>query len=331
MFGLGAVSLLERQLSGGGPRWYVVASTGERPPESPGADLEIPVTDSLTLAGRGRKLTAAEEKILQACAVQMASALTRRRGQGPEPGREEHAADRRNRSALLAATRRDAREQLAAADKALARLADPPPEQTPAERAALARTGRRAVRRLGRLIDDLRELGRLHAGALETYLRPVDLDDVLAACLDELGPGGHHLTLRLPDLLPDVIADADLLSRALTSLMADALHRSPADHPPELTAAILPEHVEIRVADQGSAQPPDGGANLAVRLALDVTEAMSGTLRAEQAPGGGRTVVITLPSAAPRPPVSSQGRPGGVPAARPPRELAGSPGPARVG
>ena len=324
IFGLAAVSLLERQHGAGEQRWSVLASTGERPPEHPGADLEVPVSDSLTLAGRGRKLTAEDERVLQACAVKMAAALTRRRADQPDPRPKEDAADRRSRSTMLAATSRDARGQLAAADQALARLADPQATQTSAERAALVGTGRRAVRRLGRLLDDLRELGRLHAGALETYLRPVDLDDVLAACLDELGPGGHHLTLRLPDLLPDVIADADLLSRLLTSLMADALHRSPPDLPPALTAVILPEHVEIRVADQGSAEPPDGGANLAVRLALDLTEAMSGTLRSEETAGGGRTVVITLPSAAPRPPVSPQGQSAGAAAARPGRELAGT-------
>ena len=63
--------------------------------------------------------------------------------------------------------------------------------------------------RIGRLITDLSDLSLLHAGALEIYLRPVDLDDVIAAALDDLGPGGHNITLNTPDDLPDVIADAD--------------------------------------------------------------------------------------------------------------------------
>jgi two-component system, OmpR family, sensor histidine kinase KdpD len=157
------------------------------------------------------------------------------------------------------------------------------------------------VRRLGQLVTDLRDLSRLHVGAVETYLRPVDLDDVLATCLEELGPGGHHIALRVADDVPDVIADADLLSRVLTSLIADALHRSPPDQPPAVTATTRAGQVEIRITDRGPAGRPNGGSDsLAVRLALDITEAISGTLRCEQAAGTGRIVTITLPAAARR-------------------------------
>jgi two-component system, OmpR family, sensor histidine kinase KdpD len=302
-FGLAAVSLLERQRHNGvpGPRWYVLASTGERPPETPDADMSVPVSDVLTLVGRGRALSADEQRVLSACAVQLGTAFA---GQGADrraAGPEKHAADRRSRAAVLAATGRDAREQITAADSALASLADPAAAHTPAERAALIKSARRAVRRLGQLVTDLRDLSRLHAGAVETYLRPVDLDDVLATCLEELGPGGHHIALRVADDVPDVIADADLLSRVLTSLIADALHRSPPDQAPAVTAATRTGHVEIRIADRGLAGRPNGGGDsLAVRLALDVTEAISGTLRCEQVAGRGRTVIITLPAAARR-------------------------------
>ena len=106
------------------------------------------------------------------------------------------------------------------------------------------------MRRLGRLVTDLRDLTRLHAGALDTYLRPVDLDDVLATCLEELGPGVQHIDVRIADDVPDVIADADLLSRVLISLIADALHRSRAGRPPVVSAAARGKQVEIRIADR---------------------------------------------------------------------------------
>jgi len=146
-------------------------------------------------------------------------------------------------------------------------------------------------------VDDLRDLSRLHAGAVETYLRPVDLDEVLAACLDDLGPGRQEVTLSLAEDLPDVIADATLLNRVLTSLLADATCRSSAAPPPVVTASSLNGQVEVRITDQG----PDergGPASLAVRLATDLAEAMDITLRCERTPSGGRTVVIILPAAA---------------------------------
>ncbi len=92
------------------------------------------------------------------------------------------------------------------------------------------------------LIDDLKDLSRLHAGAVETYLRPVDLDEVVADSLDDLGPGRQHITLSTAEDLPDVIADSAFLTRILTSLLADAWQRSPADPMPALTAVGLDEH-----------------------------------------------------------------------------------------
>ncbi len=300
MFGLAAVSLLERRHDDAGP--CIVASAGERPPEGPGADLELPVSETFTLAGRGRVPGAADRRVLSACAVQVVAGITCGRQCEQDAHAVQHEADLRSRSALFAATSQQAREQLAAAQAALAGLADDGAAATPDDRAALVAAARRAVDRIGRLVTDLSDLSRLHAGALETYIRPVDLDDVIAAALDDLGPGGHHITLSTPEDLPDVIADAEFLTRILASLMADALHRSPADAPPVLTAAGLARHVEIRISDQEPfPQQGDGTNSLALRLARDLTEAMGDTLRCEETRSG-RTVILALPAATRRPP-----------------------------
>ena len=302
MFGLAAVSLLERRDDGAGPCWYVVASAGEQPPEAPEADAVIPVSETFTLAGRGRALGTADTRVLHACAVQVVSGVMHRRQAGHDAAATPHTADVRSRSALLAATIQTAREQLSAAQAALAELSDNGVAAAPADRAALVAAARRAVDRIARIITDLSDLSRLHAGALETYLRPVGLDDVIAACIDDLGPGGHHITLSMPEDLPDVIADGEFLTRILTSLMADALHRSPADAPPVLTAAAPASHVQIRIADQGPGpEQGDGAHSLPLRLARDLTEAMGGTFGCDENRGGGRTVILTLPAAARRP------------------------------
>jgi two-component system, OmpR family, sensor histidine kinase KdpD len=299
MFGLTAVSLLERRHNGAGPRWYVLASAGDRPPDSPAADVELAVTDTLMLAGRGHPLGAAELRVLSSCAVPMVAGLLRRRQDEQDADAARHAADQRSRSALLAATGRQAREQLAEAETALAALTG---DGTigPGERAALASDAHRAVSYVSRLITDLSDLGRLRAGALETYLRQVDLDEVLAAVLEDLGPGTPDIALSLPEDLPDVIADADLLARILTSLTAGALNDS-RDTPPAITAASYPDLVEVRITVKGPAEPhgsePDSPG---LRLSRDLTEAMGGTLRCAEGPDGDRAVIITLPAAVSR-------------------------------
>ncbi len=312
--GLAAVSLLEWRQNGSGRACYVVASAGEQPPEGPGADVELPVSDTFTLAGRGPELSREGSRVLFSCAVQVVAGLSYRRREDQQAQATRDAANLRSREALLAATGQTAREQLAAARAALAALAaaeahgpagpgaalspaaGPPAAGPPAARAALLATARRAVDQVTRLVDDLSDLSRLHAGAVETYLQPVDLDEVMAACLDDLGPGSQHITLSMAEDLPDVIADATLLTRILTSLLADALQRSPAGQPPVVTAVSRNSRVEVRITDQGPDQV-NGEASLAFRLARDLTEALGDTLRSERLPGG-HSVVVTLPAAA---------------------------------
>ena len=124
MFGLAAVSLLERRQDGAGSGCYIVASAGERPPEGPGADVELPISETFTLAGRGRVPGADNMRVLHACAVQLVAGITHRRQDEQDADVTQHMADLRSRSALLAATSQTAREQLAAAQAALAGLAD---------------------------------------------------------------------------------------------------------------------------------------------------------------------------------------------------------------
>ena len=304
--GLAAVSLLEWRQNGSGRACYVVASAGEQPPEGPGADVELPVSDTFTLAGRGPELSREGSRVLFSCAVQVVAGLSYRRQEDQQAQAARDAANLRSRAALLAATGQTAREQLAAARAALAALAateaggpaGPGAAQPLAARAALLATARHAVDQVTRLVDDLSDLTRLHAGAVETYLQPVDLDEVMAACLDDLGPGSQHITLSMAEDLPDVITDATLLTRILTRLLADALQRSPAGPPPVVTAVSRDSRVEVHITDQGPDQP-GAEASLAFRLARDLTEALGDTLRIQNLPGGGHSVVVTLPAAAP--------------------------------
>jgi two-component system, OmpR family, sensor histidine kinase KdpD len=301
MFGLEAVSLLERRADGSG--CDVVASAGERPPEGPGADLEVPVDGTMTLAARGRVPNREDLRVLRSCAAEIVTGISSRCLEEQDSEAAWRAADLRSRTALLAATSESACEQLAAARTALTALAtsgDPGTSLAPGERARLLAEAARAVDQVSRLVNDLRDLSRLHAGAVETYLRPVDLDGVLTACLDDLGPGREQVTLNLAEDLPDVIADAALLTRILASLLADAAHRCPVGPPPVLTASSPNGRVEVRITDQGP-EEHGGPASLGFRLAADLAEAMGTTLRCERTPSGGRTVIITLPAAARRP------------------------------
>ena len=105
--GLAAVSLLEWRPNGSGRSCYVVASAGERPPEGPGADVELPVSDTFTLAGRGQGLSREGLRVLYSCAAQVVAGLSYRRQEDQQAQAARDAANLRSRAALLAATGAD--------------------------------------------------------------------------------------------------------------------------------------------------------------------------------------------------------------------------------
>ncbi|MER7008433.1 DUF4118 domain-containing protein [Dactylosporangium sp. NPDC000555] len=312
LFGLDAVSLLDRApASGPGQAWHVLASSGERPPEHPAdADTSVPVGQTLTLAGRGRVLGGSDQRVLVACAEQIAACLDREQLAARAADADQQIAADNARTTMLLATQRELRAPLAQMQDTLDRLGTHKRISTE-QRHELAATGQASLARIATCLTDLQDLAQARAGALDIHLRPVELDDVLSAALDDLGPGGHDIVVETPEDVPGVIADANLLTRAVTSLATNALDRNPCTAPARVTVSVLPDSLAINIIDHGPGVPvphgprPPGAArgatgpapdgSLPVRTAQALTEAMGGTLRCHDTPGGGFTVSLTLP------------------------------------
>jgi two-component system sensor histidine kinase KdpD len=137
---------------------------------------------------------------------------------------------------------------------------------------------------------------------------------VVARALDDLGESGRRILIETTGELPLVQADPGLLERVLANLAANALRYSPADAPPHLTSSRLGARVEVRVIDRGPGIPPEHwdrvflpfqrlgdtdnttGVGLGLALSRGLTEAMGGSLEPEETPGGGLTMVVSLPA-----------------------------------
>ncbi|MEV0612794.1 DUF4118 domain-containing protein [Nonomuraea sp. NPDC050404] len=321
-FGLASVTLLERQGEpvpddlGDPDAWRIVATSGGEPATCPGrADTDVVIDDDMILAAQGGPLDAADRTVLEAFAAEAAVALRQERlQQEAEQARPLAEADRM-RTALLAAVSHDLRTPLASAKAAVESLGNTGVAWSPQDRAELLDTARESLDKLDRLVTNLLDMSRLQAGVLGVTPEPTALEEVVPRAIDDLGPLRDRIEGDISIELPDILADPALLERVLANLMANSVRYSPPGKTVLITASWHGEYVEIRVMDRGPGIPPEAhdrvfqpfqrlgdrdnhsGVGLGLALSRGLTEAMGGSLVPEETPGGGLTMILTLPIA----------------------------------
>ncbi|MDX6247397.1 MAG: two-component system, OmpR family, sensor histidine kinase KdpD [Kribbellaceae bacterium] len=320
-FGMTGAVLLERvQTDELTETWRPLAAAGtatcRRPEEG---DAEIPARDDLVLVLQGHQLAADERRLVGAFAAHAAALVDRARLSEAAAEAKPLAEADKLRTALLRAVGHDLRSPLASAKASVTSLRSDDVEWTESERDELLTTADESLDRLARLVDNLLDLSRLQAGVLPVFARPTALDEVLPGALAELGDAAAKVTVDIPHTLPLVAADAALLERVIANLLANAVRHSPEGRPPLVTGSALGDFVEIRIIDRGPGIPAADrdrvfapfqrlgdtdntvGVGLGLALARGLTEAMHGTLQPEDTPGGGLTMVVSMPSATLRP------------------------------
>jgi len=323
-FGLDSVTLLERRPDApqtpGQQRdpavWRVAATVGGQPCLAPGeGDVDVPIDDELALVLRGRPLDAADQRVVEAFAAQAALALRQERLAQEAAKAGSLAEADKMRTALLAAVSHDLRTPLASAKAAVSSLRSQDVSFSDADRDELLATADESLDRLSRLVSNLLDMSRLQAGALGVTSTAIGLEDAVPRALDELGERGRAVRMRISDDLPAVAADPGLLERVLVNVLGNALRFSESEQPPLVTASEHGGQVELRIIDHGPGIPEserdqvflpfqrlgdrdnDTGVGLGLALSRGLAEAMGGNLVPETTPGGGLTMVLTLPSA----------------------------------
>ncbi len=122
--------------------------------------------------------------------------------------------------------------------------------------------------RLDRTLKEMLELDRSEAGRGELHLIDVDLADLIrdAVASVQIGTSEHAIQADLQEV-PKVIADPELVSQVVTSLLGRALDYSPAGAPILVTARANGAEVQVGVTDRGRASASDLEAQLLGRAA----------------------------------------------------------------
>jgi two-component system sensor histidine kinase KdpD len=315
-FGMESVALLER--AGDVDPWTCAGSAGPTPATRPeDADVDMPVGDHMALALSGRVLPASDRRVLAAFAAQAVVVLDRQRLQHEADQAKELAEGNRIRTALLAAVSHDLRTPLAGIKAAVSSLRSDDVAWSEEDSAELLEGIEDGADRLDHLVGNLLDMSRLQTGTVAPLFREIDLDEVVPMAL--LGVPEGSVDLDIPESLPMVAVDAGLLERAVANLVENAVKYSPFGERVLVAASAIADRVEVRVVDRGPGVPDDAkdrifapfqrygdaprgtGVGLGLAVARGFAEAMGGTLNAEDTPGGGLTMVLTVRAVGRRP------------------------------
>jgi signal transduction histidine kinase len=171
------------------------------------------------------------------------------------------------------------------------------------------------VQRMTALVEDLLMLARLDADALpHRVARPIALGPLLSEAVGRQAEARVPVTMsEVPELL--VLGHRDELGRVLANLLQNAVrHAGSSVH---VTACATGTAAEVVVSDDGSGIPPAdrervferftrlddardrdaGGSGLGLAIVRELLWRSGGSVRLDDAPGGGLVVRVVLPLA----------------------------------
>jgi two-component system sensor histidine kinase KdpD len=268
------------------------------------------------------ELTRRERRLVDSLASQIALALEREqlsRAMGNAGARAEA---ERTRADLLETVSHDLRTPLATIEGAASVLLESWDSHTPEARRELLQDVAHEAERLGRIVENLLQLGRVGAGGLELRREWYPLEDVVATALERLRRTENiqRIAVRIPPGIPLLSIDGDLMTQLLWNLLDNALRHAP-EGPIELVAAfdegrtltvdVLdrgpglgpgdPEHLFERFV-RGEQKVHTRGSGLGLAIARAVARVHGGELVASARDGGGACFRLSLPSEVFEPP-----------------------------
>ncbi|MEW1823275.1 ATP-binding protein [Arthrobacter sp. NPDC080031] len=300
--------------------WRLVAKAGEAAPLPPDSGENTEQVDAGTrLVLSGRVLPASDRRLLSAFGAHLAAQLERRQLAASRREVRRLAESNSMRTSILRAVSHDLRTPLAGIKLAVGGLRQSNVHYTPEEEQELLATIEECSDRLDVLVGNLLDMSRITSDSVNALIRPVRWYEVIPAALHGVQPG--RVRVDLPGNMPEIDADAGMLERVIANIVENAIKYAP-DSDVVLVGAAggfssstldgRPSG-ELRIIDHGQGVPAESvvrmfqpfqrlndvptttGVGLGLAVAKGFTEAMGGTLTAEETPGGGLTMVIRLP------------------------------------
>lgn len=179
----------------------------------------------------------------------------------------------------------------------------------------------RSSRRLQILIRSLLDINHLEAGNTIKNPMPASLPKLVTEAAETIEPTlarrSISLVSTIPEDLPEVLVDEDMIRRVIINLLDNAVKYSPENRSITVSATYLAStnQVLVCVSDQGKGIPPEyrnmvfekfrriegkqmpRGIGLGLAFCRIAVEAHGGRIEVEDAPEGGAQFCFTLPAA----------------------------------
>ncbi len=218
---------------------------------------------------------------------------------------------------FLARVSHELNTPLAAMVLAVGLLGEEVPEGDPLKRHV--DRAREGVNRLRGTVEDLLAFVDLQKPDMEVRGEPMALVPIVEEVLEELGrlaqTKGLTVVRELPADLPDMRLHRELIKKALTQLVKNAVYFNKPGGRLTVTARRLQHWVTLSVSDEGEGIPVAeaervfdafyqvaeymtrtvGGLGLGLALVKRIAEAHKGFVKLESAPGKGTTLTLQLP------------------------------------
>ncbi len=174
------------------------------------------------------------------------------------------------------------------------------------------------VRRFGKLLEDLLEISRFDAGAVNTEIELQDIQGVIGMAIAHVetlaADRGSKILIDLPSYQVEVEHDARRIERVLRNLLSNAVEHGEG-RPIEVALAADEHAAAISVTDHGIGMTTEqldrvfdrfwradparprtiGGTGLGLSIAMEDTKVHGGWLQVWAAPGVGTSFRLTLP------------------------------------
>lgn len=252
-------------------------------------------------------------------ALALARELAAARARADDATAHERAMERSRRE-LVAWVSHDLRTPLAGIQAMVEALDDGVVEHPSEVHAYYGRLAEGAAQ-LSRLVDDLFELSRIEADALDLTLEPVSLGELVSDAVASTRPlaqaKGVQVDGRVTERLPQVSASSRELTRVVVNLLDNAIRHTPSGGAVRVVVGRADGHAEVSVMDSCGGIPAQeidrvfelayrgdtartpgsgGGAGLGLAIARGFVEAHRGDI-AVQNEGAGCRFTVRLPFA----------------------------------